>query len=209
MARYRTGLSRHQVHGLGVVQTSKEEGSQPGGVETSGARLGGVVLPQGVEVVGVSFELEPAFAGQEVDEHQPVEEGLGEQLLLLFLPCLEPVDFPPGILKKPSIGLEERPGDGLHVKCLGDGFTEGLALVPVVVPHIGDLLWDSALKLVPVGHQSLELRAAARQVGADDVELVPVLVGEHQEQVIGEHVPQGFGGGGCNKSVDPVGVGVV
>ena len=46
-----------------------------------------IVGPQCLEVVGVVVPGCPAFLADEMDEEEPVEQGLGELLSLLFLHC--------------------------------------------------------------------------------------------------------------------------
>ena len=168
----------HQVESLRVVQPCEEESFQPPVVEVGLAAVGLVILPEGVEVIGLASEPQPTFPANEVYEQQAVEHSLRE-LLGVGLPDTGSYQ-PDGSIVGCLVVLEEGVGDRLDAEGVADGLAHGLAQLAVVAPHIGNLLDGGAGWLAMMGYQALQAGSAAGQVGVDDVQLIAVSAGEQQ-----------------------------
>ena len=176
------GIVAAEVSGLRVVQPREEEQAQPIEVEVLVVAIGGlVVLPEGVEVVIVVVEGEPPFAGEEVDEHEAVEQRLDKQLLALQFVRLasESLHAVDGEVEYVLILLEERPGDGLDVECLVQRRADA-ATILVIPVDMGYLLHGSAARQVPLDDHAAQGRPRALEAGLDQVKLAGGGVGENE-----------------------------
>ena len=145
----------HQVEGLRVVQPGEEKGVQPVAVEVGLRTVGLIVLPQCLEVVGIPTETKPPLPGQEVDEHQPVEQRLDEDPLVLVLPVGKTGNRSHRVLKYALVLAEKLLGYRLNVEGVVQHCADD-ALVPVVPEDAGDLLHSGTAGQVALHHHAAE-----------------------------------------------------
>ena len=137
-----------QVFGAVVVQSREKQGAQASAVKVVvrvGVKFAVLVfavamgVPKGAQVIGAAVVAHPAFALGEVDEHQPVEQVLGEHLPAgaAFGRVGESGDGGFGFAEHAAIVAEERLGDRLHAEGVGDGVADGDAFAPEVVVKAG------------------------------------------------------------------------
>ena len=100
-----------------------------------------------------------------------------------------------GGVEHTPILTEELLCNRLHAERPDYCLIDGLAVAPVVVPHVGELLHDGAVMLAAPRDHALKRGAAAGEAGAYDMELAAVGVGEQQQQVVAEFRAERAGGG--------------
>ena len=137
-----------EVTRLGVVEPGEEEQSEAVLVEVALRLIVLVVLPEGVEVVLVLLVCQPALAGEEVDEHEAVEERLDEEVAVFV--ALEAGDVLLRRLEDAPVLGEELFGNWLDVEGVLDRCANGAVV----------LLRVDACELLDGG--------AARQMALDD-----------------------------------------
>ena len=172
-----------QVSGIGVVQAGEEQGAESVAVEITVAQSFAVVLPQGVQVVGVVAEPEPRFAGQEVDEHQPVEQRLHEDPLVLVIPVAKPGDGSHCVIENALVLGEEVLGDRFDVEGLVQRSADDSYIA--VFPENGSHPFHrGSLRKVTLHHHTAQRRAGALELGQNEVQLADRGVGEHQQELV-------------------------
>ena len=124
--RVQRGVVTHKVKGLRIVQPGEEQRAQPVAVEVGFARCRLVVMPQGVEVVGAAVKAQPALAADEMNEQQPIEQGLRELL------GVRPFNALGQLVHRIVIGFlvyfEELVGDGLDIEAGSEAVLGGSPL---------------------------------------------------------------------------------